>query len=82
MTDIMLQQLFRLENMHDFRQGSYYLNRNFMKPLYSYIQPFSFLENDFCSPNLFLFSRVSERTGKSRVLEGKIVWVDSLGFLR
>ena len=39
--------------------------------LYSYIQLFSFLENNFCSPNLFVFSRVSKCTEKSRVLAGK-----------
>ena len=51
--------------------------------LYSYIQ-FSpslktSLENNFCSPNLFLFSRVSESTGKTESVSRENVWVGSLG---
>ena len=50
--------------------------------LYSYIQLSSFLGNDFCSPNFFGFSRVSESTGKSRGLARKNVWGGSLSFFR
>ena len=41
---------------------------------YSYVQPFSFLKNDFCSPNSSQCPRVSKRMGKPRVLEGKACW--------
>ena len=41
--------LFSLEKVRDCQQESYYLNG--WDPLYSYVQPFYFLKNDF-SPNL------------------------------
>ena len=59
--------------------NNYCLIGNVMKYFIFLYSTFSFLENDFCSPNLFMFSKVSERTGKLRVLEGKTVSVGSLG---
>ena len=57
------------------------LNGKVIRPFIFIYLAFSSFGNDFCYPNLFVFSRVSEGTGKIECVSREHVWGGSLGFL-